>query len=65
MSVPVPGDPIVFETNPFGDDRRNLHGASARLMPLALLHGGKSTPREGSIDGAKDRADLDVLSRLS
>ena len=24
VSVPVPGDPIVFETNPFGDDRRNL-----------------------------------------
>ena len=37
---------------------------SARLMPLELLRGGKSAPREGAADAAKDRADFDVLSRL-
>ena len=62
--VPVPDNPFVWPTNPFGDDRREFAGVSARLMPLAMLRGGKSAPREGAIDAAKDRADFEALSRL-
>ena len=62
--VPVPGNPFVWPTNPFGDDRREFAGVSARLMPLEMLRGGKSAPREGAIAAAKDRADLEALSRL-
>jgi hypothetical protein len=30
-----------------------------------LLRSGKSAPREGDAEGAKDRADFDALSRLA
>ena len=62
--VPVPDNPIVFPTNPFGDDRGELAEASARLMPLDLLRGGKSAPRDSASDATKDRADFEALARL-
>jgi len=62
--IPVPEDPFVWPTNPFGNDRRELSDVSARIMPLEMLRGGKSAPRVGAMDAAKDRADFDALSRL-
>ena len=41
-----------------------LHGVRARVIPLGLLRAGKSSPREGREDAAKDRADFEALARL-
>jgi hypothetical protein len=41
-----------------------LLGVGGRTIPLALLRTGKSFPREGAAEAAKDRADYDALSRL-
>jgi glutathione S-transferase len=62
--IPVPGNPFVWPTNPFGDDRREHAGVTARVMPLELLRAGKSAPREGAVDGSKDRADFEALAGL-
>ena len=62
--VPRPGAPIVVSAAPLGSARRELLGVSARVFPLDLLRAGKATPREGTAEGAKDRADLEALSRL-
>jgi hypothetical protein len=62
--VPRPGAPIVVSAEPLGVDRRELRGVTARVFPLALLRHGKATPREGVAEGAKDRADLQALSRV-
>jgi len=56
--------PLVWSTDPFGDQRRTLLGVSCRCIPLDLLTAGKATPREAADDTAKDRADFEVLSRL-
>ena len=45
--VPVPDSPFVFPANTFGDDRRELAGVSARLMPLELLRGGSRLRARG------------------
>jgi hypothetical protein len=63
--VPRPGAPIVVSAEPLGFDRRAMGGVTARVFPLALLRAGKATPREGVADGAKDRADLEALSRVT
>jgi Aminoglycoside-2''-adenylyltransferase len=41
-----------------------LHGVRARLLGLAALRDGKSSPRDDPDDAAKDRADFQQLSRL-
>ena len=56
--------PVVWSTEPFGHDRRELRGVGCRVLPLGLLRAGKSTPREGAADAAKDRADFEALSHL-
>lgn len=62
--VPVPeGPPIPLP--PRGDERRELHGVSARTVPLDVLRGGKAVPRQGRSDADKDRADFEALSRLA
>jgi hypothetical protein len=62
--VPLAGQPVVWSTEPFGNGRRELLGVGSRTIPLALLRTGKSFPREGAAEAAKDRADYDALSRL-
>lgn len=64
-NVVIPlADPIVWSAEPLGDVRRELLGVSCRVIPLELLRSGKSFPREGAVEGAKDRADLEALSAL-
>jgi hypothetical protein len=46
------------------DDVRELRGVRARLVGLAALTDGKSSPREDPGDAAKDRADFEQLSAL-
>ena len=48
----------------FADDVRELLGVRARVVALAPLTDGKSTPRDDAEDAAKDQADFVVLSRL-
>ena len=62
--VPLPGGPIVVSATPLGSARRELRGVTARTIPLALLRSGKETPREGTAEGAKDRADREALARV-
>ena len=62
--VPLTDRPVVWSTESFGNGRRDLLGVSCRTIPLALLKTGKSFPREGAADAAKDRADFEALSRL-
>lgn len=57
--------PVVWSEEPFGDDRRVLHGVSTRTVPLALLRAGKAVPREAADEAAKDRADFEALSRVT
>jgi hypothetical protein len=46
----------------FGTDTRELHGARARLISLASLTRGKSSPRDEPEEAAKDRADFERLT---
>lgn len=46
------------------DDVRELNGVRARLIALAPLTRGKSSPRDDPDEAAKDRADFRGLSRL-
>ena len=62
--IPFPGKPMVWSTLPFGNHRRELNGVPSRVIPLALLRAGKSVPRDGEIEGAKDRADHAALAGL-
>ena len=62
--VPLPTGPVTWSSEPFGDVRAHLRGVTCRTIPLAVLAEGKSRPREGAAEGAKDRADFEALSRL-
>jgi hypothetical protein len=62
--VLLPDQSAVWSTEPFGEDRRELFGVTARTIPLRLLKTGKSMPREDEAEAAKDRADFLALSRL-
>ena len=62
--VPLPSGPVTWSSHPFGDVRAHLRGVTCRTIPLTVLTDGKSSPREGAVEGAKDRADFDALSRL-
>jgi hypothetical protein len=62
--VPLPTGPITWSSQPFGDDRARLRGIASRVIPLAVLTAGKSVPREGAAEAAKDRADYDALSQI-
>jgi hypothetical protein len=64
LVIPMPGEPILWSTGPFGDAVRDLGGVRSRVIPLELLRAGKQVPRADAVDGAKDRADVAALSRL-
>ena len=61
--IPIPDDPVTLPM-PFGEDRLELSEVAARIVPLPLLRGGKSMPRERAADAVKDLADFEALSRL-
>jgi hypothetical protein len=63
--VPLPTGPVIWSPQPFGDDRAHLHGVVSRVIPLDVLVAGKSNPRDGVVEAAKDRADLEALSRIT
>ena len=54
----------VWPDDAFGDAIGELEGVRARLIGLEALTRGKSTPREDPVEGARDRADFEVLSGL-
>lgn len=62
--VPLRSGTVLWSDEPLAAETRELHGVRARVLPLALLRSGKSSPREDAEDAAKDRADFDALSRL-
>jgi hypothetical protein len=62
--IPLPDNPVVWSAEPLGNERRELGGVNSRTIPLALLRAGKSSAREGSAEGAKDRSDDQALSGL-
>ena len=62
--VLLPDQCAVWSPEPFGEDRRELLGVTSRTIPLTLLRTGKSAPRQGKAEAAKDRADFKALSRL-
>ena len=63
--VPMPGQPMVLSEGPLDFALRELHGVSARVVPLALMLAGKATPRPDELGGAKDRADLAALQSVA
>lgn len=62
--IPLPNHPVVWSTEPFGQEWHELLGVTSRTIPVALLRSGKSVPRESAAEGAKDRADYQALVRL-
>jgi hypothetical protein len=62
--IRMPAGAIMWSSTHFGDIRRELREVTCRTIPLSVLKGGKSNPREGVTEGAKDRADHLALSRL-
>jgi hypothetical protein len=62
--VPLPTGPVTWSSKPFGDDRAYLRDVGSRVIPLDVLAAGKSVPREGVAEAAKDRADFEALSRV-
>jgi hypothetical protein len=55
----------LWSAVPLGDERLELHGVRARVIPLTLLRDGKSRPRDGPDEAVIDRNDFDALSRLA
>ena len=62
--IPLRDHPVVWSAEPLGQQRLELGGANSRIIPLALLKAGKSSPREGSAEAAKDRSDAQALNDL-
>jgi hypothetical protein len=60
--IPIPEHEVVWTTEPFGEERRTLHGAGARVIPLDLLRSGKQMTRDEPDEAAKDRADVQALA---
>ena len=54
----------MWTDEPIGYDKRELQGVATRTIPLALLKTGKSVPREGAAEAAKDRADYEALRKI-
>jgi hypothetical protein len=63
--IPLRSGVVVFPGKAeLAGDVRELRGVQARLIALASLIDGKSTPRDDLEDAVKDRADFTQLSRL-
>ena len=62
--TPMSHGHAAWSEEALSEDVRELGGVSARLVALAPLVRGKSSPRDDPDDAAKDRADFEALSRL-
>jgi hypothetical protein len=62
--IPLRNGRAHWSEEALADDVGELCGVRARLVALAPLMHGKSTPRDDPEDAAKDRADFGQLSRL-
>jgi hypothetical protein len=62
--TPMRHGQVPWSEEELADDVRELNGVSVRLIALAPLMRGKSSPRDDPEDAAKDRADFGELSRL-
>jgi hypothetical protein len=54
----------LWSEEALANDVGQLRGTNSRLVALAFLARGKSSPRDDPEDAAKDRADFEQLSRL-
>jgi dihydrofolate reductase len=62
--IPLRDFEAVWRDGSFGDEWRSLEGVSARVVDVAALREGKSSPRDAPGDAAKDDADAEILSAL-
>jgi dihydrofolate reductase len=62
--LPMHDREVTWPEGTFGDEQRELGGVRAKVISLAVLTRGKSAPRDGVEDAAKDRADFAILSDL-
>jgi hypothetical protein len=62
--TPLRNGRAAWAEEALANDMRELRGARSRLVALAPLMRGKSTPRDDPEEAAKDRADFEKLSRL-
>jgi hypothetical protein len=62
--IPLRDGNALWSEEPLGNEVRELLGVRVRVILLALLTAGKSSPRHDRDEAAKDRADLEALSRL-
>jgi Uncharacterised nucleotidyltransferase len=62
--IPLRNGRATWPDGAFAGDVRELHGTRSRLVSLAALADGKSSPRDDQKDAATDRADFSRLSRL-
>lgn len=62
--TPLRDGSAVWPAGAFANDVRELDGVRSRIVALAALTEGKSSPRDDPDDAAKDRADFAVLTRL-
>jgi hypothetical protein len=62
--TPMRNGQAAWSEEALADDVRELNGVSARLIALAPLMRGKSSPRDDPEEAAKNRADFRELSQL-
>jgi Aminoglycoside-2''-adenylyltransferase len=62
--TPLRDGQAAWSKEAFADDVGDLRGVRSRLLGLAALMHGKSSPRDDPEEAAKDRADLKRLSDL-
>ena len=62
--TPMSHGQAAWSEEALADDVRELNGVSARLIALAPLMRGKSSPRDDPDEAVRDRADFETLSRL-
>jgi hypothetical protein len=63
--TPLRDGQAAWSDDALGNDVRELGGVRSRLVGLAALTHGKSSPRDDPEEAAKDRADFKQLSRLN
>jgi hypothetical protein len=63
-SIPLRDGLVPWPADALADERRELHGVRARVVALAPILQGKSTPRDDPADAVKDCRDAAVLERL-
>ncbi len=62
--IPLRNGRVLWSPEPLGDDTRDLRGVRTRVVGLALLKQGKSSPRDDPDEAAKDSTDFVALSRI-